>query len=577
MEEMYYDIRVDIPQETGKICTKVIKGVTYINYEYDRIYLPEKKYNIPKRTTIGKQCEDDPLKMYPNPNFLKYFPDAELPEDGGRTKRSSCLRIGAWLVIRKTVTESLLDRIIGSIYGDDERGKGLFLDLAAYSIVSENNAGQYYPDYAWNHPLFTPGGKIYSDSTVSTFLNQISADDSIQFQNNWNSIKDHREKIYISYDSTNKNCQAGDIDIVEFGHAKEEKGLPVFNYSIAYDTKNREPLFYEEYPGSITDVVQLQCMLDKAKGYGYRHAGFILDRGYFSRENIRFMDKNRYDFIIMVKGMKELVNELVLEVRGSFENSRDSWIRDYGVNGTTVKRTVFPSDEKDRYLHIYYSAGKAAKERSDLEEKLEKTARYLKRLEGQPVIIDKSLERYYYLEYWHEGKEDQCFACAAEKTEVIEKELKLCGYFCLITSEEMTAKEALAIYKSRDASEKLFRADKTFLGNHCARVYTEESLGGKILVEFVALIIRNRIYTKLADAAAGMDSVPNYMNVPAALKELEKIEMIRQADGKYRLDHAVTAAQKVILKAFGMDGADVKEKAKDISAELSEKNLKVNI
>ena len=38
-----------------------------------------------------------------------------------------------------------------------------------------------------------------------------------------------RERIYISYDSTNKNCQAGDIDIVEFGAAKVDAGLPIFN------------------------------------------------------------------------------------------------------------------------------------------------------------------------------------------------------------------------------------------------------------------------------------------------------------------------------------------------------------
>lgn len=96
------------------------------------------------------------------------------------------------------------------------------------------------------------------------------------------------QDIYISYDSTNKNGQAGDIELVEYGHAKEDKGLPVFNYSIAYDCNNREPLFYEDYPGSIVDVSQLQCMLDKAMAYGYKNAGFILDRGYFSRENIKY-------------------------------------------------------------------------------------------------------------------------------------------------------------------------------------------------------------------------------------------------------------------------------------------------
>ena len=42
----------------------------------------------------------------------------------------------------------------------------------------------------------------------------------------------------------------------------------------------------------------------------------------------------------------------------------------------------------------------------------------------------------------------------------------------------MTAKEALDLYKSRDASEKLFKADKSFLGNRSLRVYTGESLEG---------------------------------------------------------------------------------------------------
>ena len=153
---MYYDFKVKIPEVKGKIYERTIKGVVYINYEYDRIYKPDKKYNISKRTTIGKKCEDDPEMMYPNPNFLTYFPDAELPEDQGRDARSSCLRIGTWIVIEKLMVESLLDKIISGLYSDD-RGTGLFLDLAAYYLTTENNAGQYYPDYAYNHPLLHLG------------------------------------------------------------------------------------------------------------------------------------------------------------------------------------------------------------------------------------------------------------------------------------------------------------------------------------------------------------------------------------------------------------------------------------
>ena len=254
---MYYDFLVKIPAKKGKIFERTIKGVTYINYEYDRVYKPDKKYNIPKRTTIGKKCEDDDTMMYPNPNFMKYFPDAQLPADEGRDERSSCLRIGTFMVIEKLMMESMVENIVSSIYNND-KGTGLFLDLASYYLTTENNAGQYYPDYAYNHPLFTPGYKIYSDSTVSEFIGQISIDDSVEFQNEWNALKKNKDKIYISYDSTNKNCQAGDIELVEYGHAKDDKGLPIFNYSIAYDCNNREPLFYEDYPGSIVDVSQIQ-------------------------------------------------------------------------------------------------------------------------------------------------------------------------------------------------------------------------------------------------------------------------------------------------------------------------------
>ena len=177
--------------------------------------------NLPtflKRVTIGKLSDTDPELMKPNQNFLKYFPDAELPESKNRTSRSSCLRVGAYFVLRKIIEECSLNDILGKYFGS--RDMGLFLDLAVYSIIAENNAAQYYPDYTYNHPLFTEKMKQYSDSTVSDFLNSVTDDQSTGFLNTWNESRNYREKIYISYDSTNKNCQAGDIKMVEFGHPK---------------------------------------------------------------------------------------------------------------------------------------------------------------------------------------------------------------------------------------------------------------------------------------------------------------------------------------------------------------------
>ena len=560
---MYLDFLVKIPFVRGKITRRKKKDVVYIEYEYDRIYDPVRQYTFPKRVTIGKLSETDPELMQPNQNFLKYFPDAELPETKNRTSRSSCLRVGAYFVLRKIIEEYNLAELLGGYF--EQRDLGLFLDLAVYSIIAENNAAQYYPDYIYNHPLFTNGMKQYSDSTVSDFLNSVTDDQSIGFLNSWNETRNHREKIYISYDSTNKNCQAGDIEMVEFGHPKVDVGQPVFNYAVAYDTHNQEPLFYEKYPGSLNDISQLQFMLDKAFGYGYKKIGFILDRGYFSCENIQYIDKCGYSFVIMVKGMASLVNELVLEHKGTFESKRVNNIYEYGVYGKTVKHRLYAGDKKERYFHLYHSISKESAERAGIENRLNQMTLYLKKYQNKVKEFGPGFEKYFNLHY---DEKTQAFVLPEERCSVVERELDLAGYFCIITSEKMSAKEAIELYKSRDTSEKLFRGDKSYLGNKSIRVYSEESARAKIFVEFVAMILRCKMYIKLKEEMKNLEKKPNYMTVPVALKELEKIEMVRQLDNVYRLDHAVTANQKTILNAFGLDANHIKYYASELSKEL---------
>lgn len=563
---MYLNCRVKIPDTGGKITSKTIGGTPYVYYEYARIYNKKKKYSEPKRACIGKRDPEQPAFLYPNEKFLKFFPRELLPSEKDGQYRSGCLHIGAYLVIRKIVSDYHLDEMIARIIGKDA---GLFIDLAAYSIITEDNAGQYYPDYAYNHALFTDNMKIYSDSKVSDFLREVTVNQRIRFLNEWNAKRDHRERIYISYDSTNKNSQAGDIDLIELGHAKEGIERDIFNYSIAYDRNNREPLFYEAYPGSIVDVSQLQFTLKKAKGYGYEHIGFILDRGYFCKENISFMDENGYGFVIMVKGMKSLVSDLILQVQGSFENDRRNSIRSYKVSGTTVRRKLFATDKKDRYFHIYYDDGKKAVEREKFEYKIDRMAKKLKECMGEPIRPGGDYQKYFDLVFWHPGEEDEKFMTGVERNEVINREIQLCGYFVIVTSEKMTAEEALTLYKSRDGSEKTFREDKSYLGASCERVYSNESIDTKIFIGFVATIIRSRIYTLLKDESGRMDKKQNYMTVPAALKELEKIELLKGGDNEYNLDYAITATQKAILNAFDMTSENVEKQARGISSDLA--------
>ena len=561
---MYLNTTVKIPTIKGKIVTKKKGGATYILYQYDSEYKPDKRYAVPIRAIVGKMSSDDPTLMFPNEKFRLYFPDIELPEELPFAYRSCCLRIGSYVIIQKVMQEYNLPAMLEKRLG--KKDAGLFLDLVSYMIVDEGNAGQYYPDFAFCHPLFSENMTIYSDVKVSRLLNSITKDQSIGFLDDWNRNRNHKQRVYVSYDSTNKNCQAGDVDIVEFGKAKDDKGLPVFNIGLAFDQTNRIPLFYEEYPGSITDVSQFRYMVDKVIEYDYKKIGFILDRGYFSKDNISYMDAHKYPFIMMVKGCKELVSSFVESNLHTFETDRDHSIRAYKVYGKTVLGRLYEDDTRDRYFHIFFNPGKQAAQREKLEQRIDNYKKAFAKHEGDIAYFGKPCEEFFIVKY----DKDHRFLYAKERKSVVKRALDLCGYFCIITSEKMKAEEALVQYKGRDLSEKLFRADKSYIDSKSMRVYSSEAVSAKFFVEFVTLIVRNRIYNLLKEAMIRMESDPKYMTVPAALRELEKIEMVRRNNKQYRLDHAVTKKQKTILSSFGLDADDIINKAAEISKLLED-------
>ena len=129
-------------------------------------------------------------------------------------------------------------------------------------------------------------------------------------------------------------------------------------------------MFYEKYPGSINDISQLEYMLEKAYGYGYRHVGFILDRGYISKQNLENIVKKGYSYIIMMKGMASFISPIILGLAGTFEKKRTCFIDEYEVYGTSIKKKLYVTDEKESHIHVYHSVYKEGSEWSNFEKKL---------------------------------------------------------------------------------------------------------------------------------------------------------------------------------------------------------------
>lgn len=63
------------------------------------------------------------------------------------------------------------------------------------------------------------------------------------------------------------------------------------------------------------------------------------------------------------------------------------------------------------------------------------------------------------------------------------------GFFCLVSCEKLTVKEALKIYRMKDSIEKIFQSLKNDINIKPLRVWTTKSLYGAILLGFMAQLI----------------------------------------------------------------------------------------
>ena len=91
--------------------------------------------------------------------------------------------------------------------------------------------------------------------------------------------------------------------------------------------------------------------------------------------------------------MSALVNELILENKGTFENKRVNNIYEYGVYGKTMRHKLYASDKKERYFHLYHSISKESAERIEIENRINQMTQYLKKYQNKVKEFNKLMRK----------------------------------------------------------------------------------------------------------------------------------------------------------------------------------------
>ena len=532
------DVVVQRPEGT-KIYRQ--RNCVYVYHVTGSEYKKDKKYVVEKRVCIGKMIDDE--NMIPNDNFYQYY-EIEGGNEEKPPRFSDAIQVGAASLIFKVMEDLKISELLEMIHGKEDAD--LIKDIISYMIIRETSTMQHYSDFVWNHLINAE--KQWDDCKISEFFkNEIDYAQTELFVSKWNELQPEHSNIYISYDSTNMNTKAEGVDMAEYGHAENDSDIPQVNISYAVNHKDATPLFYEMYPGSIIDNTQCTHMVNRAREYGYKNVGLILDRGYFSIGNIKYFDEKNYDFLMMIKNNSVLVADKLKDARLPLLTKARYYLPEQDVYGMTKTGTI--GDEiKVRYFHIYYDNVRASKEKNEYLKQLMKKEEHLQKKVDEKIRRKEemtSYEKLFKLKYDNNGYLESYKRNERE----IQKEIDKLGFFVILTSREMTASEALDIYRKRDNVEKIFRMLKTGLEYDTFRVHSQDSLESKTYVMFIASIVRNYIFQGLKKISIKEKDRKNY-TVPAAISELEKISVVKNSKDVYIRRYGLTKKQKKILGEF---------------------------
>lgn len=110
---------------------------------------------------------------------------------------------------------------------------------------------------------------------------------------------------------------------MQYGWNKEDGRLPQLNLALVFGETNNLPFYYRKLDGNIPDSKTVKQLLYEFDILGFKKVKLIMDRGFYSEDNINALFKDHLKFMIAVKMTYAFVRkelESLYDQFRSFEN-----------------------------------------------------------------------------------------------------------------------------------------------------------------------------------------------------------------------------------------------------------------
>ena len=269
---------------------------------------------------------------------------------------------------------------------------------------------------------------------------------------------------------------------------------------------------------------------------------FVMDRGFYSAENMQYLVQKGCRFIIALPGHMKFCVEMIDKHRSEVVNQAECYL---GKGKPYGKAYEVTENGYRMRVHLYYDPYKATAESERLYEEIERQEKELSQMETPP---DRKLhyDRYFYINRTKTGGLGY-----RRNMEAINKALSRCGFFLIgETDFKKTTAQILEIYRRRDVVEKSFDNLKNDIDMRRLYVQSDEVAEGKMFTAFIALIVRTYMQNQLSEYMC-----EHKFTFQKILMELDKVKLIHSAyhENNCRLLNPPTKTQRDIMDCLSLD------------------------
>ena len=519
-------------------------GITYA-YESVSYWDKEKQQSRAKRTLIGRLNEET---------------GEIVPTDGRNRKKQdkkNAAKPGPVPVMqtaRSFYGATYLFDVIGEKLGITKDLKKCFpetfkqiLSIAYYLILEDKNP--LYRFEKWSSLHKHPYGKNISSQRSSELFASITEEAKSEFFKLQG--KRRIDKEFWAYDTTSISSYSENLSQVQWGNNKENDRLRQLNLALVFGETSNLPFYYRKLAGNIPDSKTLKVLLNELDVLGFSKVKLVMDRGFYSEDNINALFKDHIKFLVASKMTLSFTRQNLESIHGQFR-SYDHFSEKYELYYHTVQTewtyTQYRpykgdsiSEPRRIYIHYYYNIDKAADDEKAFDRRLLGLRRELE--SGKKVPEHEKL----YRKYFETKTTPKRGTKATVKEEDVAKAKRYFGFFALVSNETMDAITALELYRNKDLVEKAFGNLKERLNMRRTLVSSEQSLEGKLFVEFIALIYLSYIKKQMQDTNLFKD-----YTLSTALDKVDVIECFESPGQKLRVGELLER-QKDIYTALGVD------------------------